>query len=584
MHELPLLTTIAAGFGAAWILGLIARAIGLSPIVGYLLGGVAIGPFTPGFVGDVGVAAQLAEVGVILLMFGVGLHFHVEDLLRVRKIAIPGAVVQSAAATALAVGVFAAFGWPVRQGLVMGMALSVASTVVLLRVLLDRNLLNTPHGHAAVGWLIVEDIFTVLALVVVPILGAASDAGVAVSSPTGGSALGAIGLAMLKLGAVVGLAILAGKYAVPWVLARVAKLRSRELFTLTVLVLSISFAVGASALFGVSVALGAFLAGMAVAQSPVSHQAAGDALPMRDAFAVLFFVAVGMMFDPGYLVSHPLPVVCCLVIVMIGKPLAAWGVVWALGYPVRTALTVAIGLAQIGEFSFILAQVATKHAVLPEAATQPLVACAIMSIAINPLLFGRLDRIESWLKARPRLWSALTRRGDRLAPRQPVGVTPAPEKPLAVIVGYGPTGRLVDALLRDAGMRTSVVEMNLETVESVTRAGGHAIYGDAASQEILDRAGVQRAVNMVVTTPDHSGGVAIVGAARELNPSLEITVRARYLRERESLVAAGASAVVVEEGEAGLALARHVMNRRGVERALADRLLGSLRKVWGLGA
>ncbi len=590
MHDLPLLTTIAAGFGAAWLCGLLARAVRLSPIVGYLAGGMIIGPFTPGYVGDVDAAAQLAEIGVILLMFGVGLHFHLGDLLRVRGIAIPGAIVQSASATLVATAVFAAFGWPVTSGLVLGMALSVASTVVLLRVLLDKGNLNSPEGHAAVGWLIVEDIFTVLALVVVPILGTMAGASGNAGPPTPGPAAQphwwTVGLALLKLGAVVALAVLGGRSIVPWLLAKVAKLRSRELFTLTVLVLSISFAVGASVFFGVSVALGAFLAGMVVAQTPASHQAASDALPMRDAFAVLFFVSVGMMFDPSFPLREPLMTLACVLIVLVVKPLAAWAVVWVLGYPVRTALTVAVGLSQIGEFSFILAQAATQHALLPESATQLLVATAMLSIALNPLLFSRINAMEARLKARPKLWKALNRRAERravsvnAAPRPLSGA--AAEKPLAVIVGYGPTGRLVNALLRDAGMRTTVIETNLDTVEQVRSSGGQALYGNAASQEILDQAGVQRAVHLVVTTPDPSACTAIVAAARELSPSVEITARARYLTQQAALKAAGATTVVVEEGEAGLTLARHVLARRSIEPAVLSRLLSSLRKMWGI--
>jgi CPA2 family monovalent cation:H+ antiporter-2 len=588
MHDLPLLTTIAAGFGAAWLFGLLARAVKLSPIVGYMVGGMVIGPFTPGYVGDVHAAAQLAEIGVILLMFGVGLHFHLEDLLRVRGIAVPGAVVQSAAATLISMGVFAAFGWPLTQGLVLGMALSVASTVVLLRVLLDKGILNTPQGHAAVGWLIVEDIFTVLALVVVPIIGTmtgeaagAASAAQAQSTPVWWTILSAF----LKLGVVVAMAVLGGKYIVPWLLSQVAKLRSRELFTLTVLVLSISFAVGASAFFGVSVALGAFLAGMVVAQTPASHQAASDALPMRDAFAVLFFVSVGMMFDPSFIINEPLMTLCGLGIVLVVKPLSAWAVVWALGYPVKTVLTVAVGLAQIGEFSFILAQTATQHRILPESATQLLVVTAILSIALNPLLFSRTAAMETWLKKRPKLWKFLNARADGRATAMNATLKPvegSAEKPLAIVVGHGPPGRLVNALLRDAGMQTMVIEMNLDTVERIRSAGGQALYGDASSQEILDQAGVQRAVHLVVTTPDPSACIAIVSAARELNPKIEITARARYLNQQPSLKAAGANTVVVEEGEAGLTLARHVLTCRKVDPAIVSRLLTSLRKVWGI--
>ena len=305
-HNLPLLTTIAAAFAAAWVLGLVTHRLGLSPIVGYLLAGVVIGPYTPGFTGDVDLAQQLAEVGVILLMFGVGLHFHLKDLLAVKGVALPGAIAQSLVATLATVAIFHFFGWPLRSGIVLVMAMAVASTVVLLRVLMDRNMLNTSHGHVAVGWLIVEDILIVLALVLIPLF-AVDPTGTAASP--GSSGLATVGWAVLKLIALVAIVLLAGSRIVPWVLTRVAKLRSAELFTLTVLVLSVTIAVGSATLFGASVALGAFLAGMVVAQSPVSHQAAADALPMRDAFAVLFFVSVGMLFDPSFLIAQPLLVV-----------------------------------------------------------------------------------------------------------------------------------------------------------------------------------------------------------------------------------------------------------------------------------
>jgi len=579
MHDLPLLTTLAAAFASAWVLGLITQRLGLSPIVGYLLGGVAIGPFTPGFVGDVHLAQQLAEVGVILLMFGVGLHFHLKDLLAVKSIAVPGAIVQSLTATLLSVAAFLLFGWSWKSGLVMGMALSVASTVVLLRVLMDRGMLSTSHGHVAVGWLIVEDIFTVLALVLVPII-AVSAEGAAVAS-------GAVTIAwaIAKLAIVVLIVLVAGSRVVPWTLSQVAKLRSRELFTLTVLVLSVTIAVGASALFDVSVALGAFLAGMVVAQSPVSHQAATDALPMRDAFAVLFFVTVGMLFDPAFLVKEPLLMACGLAIVLLAKPLAALAVVVALGYPARTALTVAIGLAQIGEFSFILSEVAHDHGLMPDEGRHVLIGTAMLSITLNPLLFRNLDRIEAAVKARPRLWRLLNARAERRAnalnsAAQP-GIASA-EKPLAIIVGYGPTGRVVDALLRDAGMHTVIIEMNMETVESIIRAGRSAIFGDATHPEILEQAGIRRAVHLILTLPNVESRVPVIHAARELNPAVEITVRARYLQERQPLTAAGAAKVIYEEGEAGAALARHVMERRGVDPQTIEKLVDALRKVWGM--
>lgn len=593
VHDLPLLTTIAAAFAAAWVLGLITQRLGLSPIVGYLLAGVVIGKYTPGFVADEHLAHQLAEVGVILMMFGVGLHFHIKDLLAVKGVAIPGAVGQSLVATLLTMGVFWLFGWPLMSGLVLGMAMAVASTVVLLRVLMDRDMLTTVHGHVAVGWLIVEDIFTVLALVLVPILGSeptgADAAGAALNAVTtdaGGHAAGglaALGWAVGKLVALVAIVFLAGSKVVPWILTQVAALRSRELFTLTVLVLSVAIAVGSASIFGASVALGAFLAGMVVAQSPVSHQAAADALPMRDAFAVLFFVSVGMLFDPAFLTREPLMVASGLAIVLLAKPLAALLIVAALGHPVRTALTVAIGLGQIGEFSFILAQVAGDHGLMPDEGRHVLVATAMISITLNPLLFRSIDGIEARLRARPRLWRLLSARADRRAAAlnaPAAAAIAASDAPRAVIAGYGPVGRVVDALLRDAGMQTVVIDMNMDTIRSLTKAGRTAIYGDATRAEILDHAGVRKAAHLVITMPESSGRGSLILAARELNPSIEITVRARYLSERDALRAAGATKTVFEEGEAGLAMARHVMERRGIDRTTIKSMMGALRKIW----
>jgi len=579
-HNVPLLTTIAAGFAAAWVLGIITQRLGLSPIVGYLLAGVVIGPYTPGYTGDVNLAQQLAEVGVILLMFGVGLHFHLDDLLAVRRVAVPGAIGQSLVATVATVAVFHALGLPIKPTVVLGMAMSVASTVVLLRVLMDRGMLNTSHGHVAVGWLIVEDVFTVLALVIVPLLGGAP--GGTGGGPPGTAALASVAWALLKLGVFVAIVFFVGSRVVPWVLTQVAKLRSTELFTLTVLVLSVAIAVGAYTIFGASVALGAFLAGMVVAQSPASHQAAADALPMRDAFAVLFFVSVGMLFNPAFVVQQPLLVAAGLGVVLIVKPLAALVIVAALGYPARTALTVAIGLAQIGEFSFILAQVASDHELLPPEGMHVLVATAMVSITLNPLLFRSLGRFERFVAGTPLLWKLLNARADRRAAavNAAARAATAPDKPLAIIVGYGPVGRLVDALLRDAGMQTVIVDTNIDTARALAKSNRAAIFGDATRREVLDQAGVRRAVHLVVTLPRSEGRAGLVMAARELNPSIEVTVRARYLAERETLEQAGASTIVFEEGEAGVALARHVMERRGVDPATIEKLLSAVRRLW----
>ncbi len=575
MEHLPLLTTIAAGFAAAWVLGLITQRLGLSPIVGYILAGVVIGPHTPGFVGDVGIAQQLAEVGVILLMFGVGLHFHLKDLWAVRGVAVPGAIGQSVVATAATALTFQAFGWPLSAGIVVGMAMAVASTVVLLRVLADRGMLQSSHGHVAVGWLIVEDILTVLALVLVPFFGTDAEAG--------GSSISTIGIAVLKLLALAVIVLVAGSRIVPWILSQVAKLRSSELFTLTVLVLSITIAVGSAAFFGASVALGAFLAGIVVGQSPVSHQAAADALPMRDAFAVMFFVSVGMLVDPSFLAAEPWMIAAALGVVLVVKPLAALAIVAICGHPLRTALTVAIGLAQIGEFSFIVGQVASDNGLLPPNGMNVLVLTAVISITLNPLLFRWLEPLERGIASTRWLGRLLgarhARRTARMLGDVPVVIDDS-TKPLAVIVGYGPVGRLVDALLHDAGFQTVVVDMNLDTIRSLTRSGRRAIYGDAMRREVLVQAGVGKATHLVVSLPSSDGVASMVAMARALNADAEITVRARYLAERDALSRAGATHIVFEEGEAGMAIARHVLERRGVSVDMIERLLAAMRRIW----
>ena len=577
MHDLSLIKTIASGFTAAWVLGLLTQRIGLSPIVGYLLAGVLIGPYTPGYVGDTHIAAQLAEVGVILLMFGVGLHFQVRDLLAVKGVAIPGAIGQSLVATLVAIPVFSWFGISTSSGAVIGMAMAVASTVVLMRVLMDANVLDTAQGHVAVGWLIVEDIFTVVLLVLIPVIGDGAGA-------SGGMGLwGSIGVALLKLGVLMVVIMYGGSWVVPWILKRVANLRSRELFTLTVLVLSIAIAVAAYFLFGASMALGAFLAGMVVARSPLSHQAAAEALPLRDAFAVLFFVSVGMLFRPGFILQHPFMLLAALIIVMVIKPLTALLIVAVLGHSVRTALTVAVGLAQIGEFSFILSELARSHHLMPDEGHHVLVAAAIISITFNPILFRMLPRIEDWLKSRPELWNLLNGRAERRSrdintvAERSIDERLAAGRPLAVVVGFGPVGRSVHRLLDDAGMNTAVIDMNAETVSELNSQGHTAIYGDAAHESILEQAGVGRASHFVLTLPHSADRAAIVAAARNQNPRVRILVRARYLREREDLEQAGATAAVFEEAEAAVGLTRLVLASTGAHREAVERKVKDLR-------
>jgi CPA2 family monovalent cation:H+ antiporter-2 len=569
-HEMPLVTTLAAALASAWLLGVLARKAGVAPIVGYLLAGVAIGPFTPGLIADVSLAAQLAEIGVVLLMFGVGLHFHLKDLLAVKSVAVPGALLQSAAATLMGIGVALAFGWSLAAGLVLGLALSVASTVVLMRVLEDHQLLASVHGHVAVGWLIVEDVLTVVVLVMVPVVAGALHGGPGLAPV---AVLAALGLALAKLAALVGLVLLAGSRVVPRLLELAARLRSRELFTLSVLALAVAVATGSAVFFGASMALGAFLAGMVVGQTPVSQQAAADALPLRDAFAVLFFVSVGMLFDPSFPLREPGLVLAALGIVLVGKPLIALGAVAALGYSVRTGLTAAFGLAQVGEFSFILGDLASHHELLPPAGRNLLVACALVSISVNPWLFRRLDAAEAWLRRQPWLWRLLNARADRRRDRINVDSIRAVEElatPQAVIVGYGPVGRSVDRLIRQAGLPTVVIDLNLDTVNELAQEGRPALFGDASHADILKHAGIERASHLVVTLPHSVNRGPLIAAARRLNPRLQILVRARYLRERADLEQAGASAACYEEAEAAVALARCVLRDIGHDGATIE--------------
>jgi CPA2 family monovalent cation:H+ antiporter-2 len=515
-------------------------------------------------VGDVGLASQLAEVGVVLLMFGVGLHFHVQDLLDVKGIAVPGALIQSGVATVLGLGLGLAQGWTPAAGLVLGMALSVASTVVLLRGLEEHDLVATPAGHAAIGWLIVEDILTVVVLVVIPALGGGASSG---------GLLASLAVSLAKLVALVALVFLAGSRALPRVLTLVARLRSRELFTLTVLAIAVAVAVGAAYLFGASMALGAFLAGMVVGQSRVSHQAAADALPLRDAFAVLFFVSVGMLLDPAFLVREPLLFVAGLAIVLIGKPLAALLVTVGLGYSTRTGLVVALGLAQIGEFSFILGDLARQHRLLGETGYSLLVACALVSISLNPFLFRWLDPIEERLRRHPRLWALLDARSARR--RQAINARSAEAiaegaRPLAVIVGYGPVGQAVDRALRRGGTDTVVIDLNMDTVAELEGRGQRALFGDASQPGLLRQAGLARASHLVVTLPHSVNRAPLIAAAREISPRCRIVVRARYLREYADLVHVGANAACFEEAEAAAALTEVVLADLGLPREAAS--------------
>lgn len=558
-HNLDLIFTLTGGLLAALVFGLVTQRLQLSPIVGYLLAGVAVGPFTPGFVAKAEIAEQLAELGVILLMFGVGLHFHVKELLAVRRLALPGAVVQIAVATGLGVLVTSWAGWDMTAGIVFGLAIAVASTVVLLRVLADHDALHTPAGHVAVGWLLVEDIFTVLVLVVLPIV-------VQDSAPRSGTDIAlSLSMASLKVVALVAFTLVFGRRVIPKLLDFVAKTRSRELFTLAVLALALGVAVGSAKLFGASMALGAFLAGMVVGQSEFSSRAASEALPMRDAFSVLFFVAMGMLFDPLRLPDHIGLTAATLGIILVGKPLAALVVVLVLRGPPRTAVSVALALAQIGEFSFILAALGRQLQILPEQATQVMVGASILSITLNPLLFKLVDPASRWLLAR------MSSAHDPDAERPSL----VDSSHRAVVVGYGPVGKLVVELLRENGLRPTVIELNHETVNHLRDAGIPAVYGDASQPEILERAGASTSASLVFTAPTEPH--AVIRAAKELNPGLRILTRATYLNQVVPLAEAGAEVVVTDEAEVALGMTLRVLEQLGATADQRDRARDRIR-------
>jgi monovalent cation:H+ antiporter-2, CPA2 family len=564
MHAYELILTLTSGLGAALLFGYVTHRLGLSPIVGYLIAGTIVGPYTPGYVADASLAEQLAEVGVILLMFGVGLQFHVEELLAVRRVAIPGAIVQSLAATLLGAVLATSMGWSWSAGLIFGMALAVASTVVLIRVLADHNDLHTQAGHIAVGWLVVEDLFTVVALVLLPALfGTSHD-----ETPL----WLALATTALKVGALVAFTALVGARVIPRVLDYVANTRSRELFTLTVLVIALGIAVGSALVFSVSMALGAFLAGMVVGRSDYSFRAASEALPMRDAFAVLFFVSVGMLLDPRALLAAPALVIGALAIVLVGQPLVALVIVWLMRYPVKVALPVAIALAQIGEFSFILATMGRELGILSSVATNVLVATSIVSIVLNPLLYRGAARVEIWISRRPRLrdWLNPTPAASADVSTSNVGAAVDPAH-RAVVVGHGPTGRAVVRLLRDNGITPTVLELNMDAARALKQDGVDAIYGDATRPESLQAAGIERAGSLILGSAGMAHSVDVIRAARSLNPRIHVLARASYLRDVPALKEAGADAVYSGEGEVALAFIEDILDKLGATAEQIDR-------------
>lgn len=558
-HSVSLITTIAAGLGLALVLGFVAARLKLPALVGYLLAGVLIGPSTPGFVADLDIAGQLAEIGVMLLMFGVGLHFSLDDLLAVRRIALPGAVVQMAVATLLGGLAAWAWGWNLGAALVFGLSLSVASTVVLLKALEAAGVIDSMNGRIAVGWLVVEDLAMVLVLVLLPPL-----AGWLGGQAAPGPELWAtLGWTLLQVAAFIALMLLVGRRVFPWLLWQVTRTGSRELFTLCVVAVALGIAYGSAALFGVSFALGAFFAGMVMRESEFAHRAAEESLPLRDAFAVLFFVSVGMLFDPLVLVEQPLRVLLVVAIVVVGKSIAAMLIVMLFRYPLNTALTVSAGLAQIGEFSFILAALGMSLGLLPAQGQSLILAGALISMALNPLVFAAIQPARRWILAHSATARRLEAADDPLAELP----TTTAERYLSgqvVLVGYGRVGRRIAAALAEAGVPYVVAEQNRELVEALRAQGVPAVSGDAADPAVLIQAHVARASMLVIATPDTLDVRQMAETASTLNPGIEIVVRTHNEAEGELLQSEQRiGRVFIGERELASAMAVFVLGRFG---------------------
>jgi len=531
LHDTPLIATIVAGLVTAFVLGAIAQRLRLSPLAGYLLAGVLVGPFTPGYVADQELANQLAEIGVVLLMFGVGLHFSLKDLMAVRKIAVPGAIAQMAVATALGAGLAHLLGWDIGAGLVFGLALSVASTVVLLRALQERRIVHTERGHIAVGWLIVEDIAMVLALVLLPALAGGATGG-ADAGPMQTWVIPLI-VTLAKVGAFAAVMLVVGSRVIPWILHYTAHTGSRELFRLAVFAIALGVAVGAAHLFGVSLALGAFFAGMVLAGSPLSQRAAEETLPLRDAFAVLFFVSVGMLFNPMVLIREPWPLLATVGVIVVGKSLAALAIMRAFGHSTQTALTIAASLAQIGEFSFILAGLGVSLKLLPPEARDLILGGAIISILLNPLIFALLFARKS--AAKPEAEAAEG------------GLRPTSLEGHAILVGYGRVGAPIAERLQADGLAVVVIEASDEAAERARARGLETLEGNAADPVVLEAAGVGRARRLLVAIPDGFEGGGVVEQARRAKPDLDIVACPRSELEAQHLLAHGANRVVMGE-------------------------------------
>lgn len=563
-HVTPLISTIVVGIALAFLLGAAAARLRISPLIGYLLAGIVVGPHSPGFVADQGFASQLAEIGVILLMFGVGLHFSWKDLAAVAAIAVPGAIAQILVATLLGVALAEAMGWPLLEAAVFGLALSVASTVVLLRALQERRLLDTNRGRIAVGWLVVEDVAMVLVLVLLPALaGAGADRGgdvfaARLSAEFGLGVWGIVGFTLAKVAVFVLLMMMVGRRVIPWMLHGVAHMGSRELFRLAVLAIALGVAWGATVVFGVSLALGAFFAGMVLSESELSHQAAQETLPLRDAFAVLFFVSVGMLFDPFELLRHPLPVLAVLFIVLIGKSAAAFVIVRSFRHPPGTALTISASLAQIGEFSFILADLGVRQGILSEEARNLILAGAILSILLNPLAFVLADKLRARIDGRA---AAEPASGAPEPEPEEIVEEPPPVTELSdhvVVVGSGEVGRRVVDALRERTAAFLVIEESFARAERMRGEGAEVLVGNAAAQEILAAANIAGARQLVVAIPQAFEAGQVVQQARAANPRVEILARAYTEADAQHMIDMGADSVVTGTHEVARAIVKRL--------------------------
>jgi CPA2 family monovalent cation:H+ antiporter-2 len=571
-HDVSLISTIAVALGLALILGFGVSRLRMPPLVGYLLAGIMLGPATPGFVADMALSAQLAEIGVMLLMFGVGLHFSLDDLLAVKRIAVPGAIVQIAVATAMGVGVAHWWGWKLGDAIVFGLSLSVASTVVLLRAVQARGVLESVNGRIAVGWLVVEDLVMVLVLVLLPPLASLMGGGIenapavadaAVHAPAETSLWQTLAITMAKVGAFIALMLVVGKRIFPRILWQVARTGSRELFTLCVIAAAVGVAFASAKLFDVSFALGAFFAGMMMRESEFSHRAAEESLPLQDAFSVLFFVSVGMLFDPDVLLQQPLHVLAVCGIIILGKTTAAVVLVLAFRYPLNTALTVGVSLAQIGEFSFILAGLGVSLNLLSEEGQSLILAGALISIALNSVLFTTIEPAQRWIRQRSSFARKLELRADPLA-TLPMSVDQSRLTGQVVVVGYGRVGRRIVETLQQKQIHFVVVDQHRDIIEALRAKDIAAVCGDAADPATLIQAHIMRASMLVIAVPDAFDVRKMNEIARTLNPTVETVIRTHNETEALLLQQENIGTVFIGEHELARGMTDHVLARLGI--------------------